>query len=135
MNLIDNKEPDNNKITKERLYVKSNKSKKIELKNLDIINEFELSEEHDDMRIQIKKIKNLTFKNNVIDIEKKMIVSSVRLNKISKLGHKLTPLVWEYYKNRGNVDVNQVIKQYGKNNLIINYSIKTPIKNSNIEIE
>lgn len=136
MNLIDNKEPDNNKITKERLYVKSNKGKKIELKNLDIINEIELSDELDDMTtIQIKKIKNLTFKNNVIDIEKKMIVSSVRLNKTSKLGHKLTPLVWEYYKNRGNIDVNQVIKQYGKNNLIINYSIKTPLKNSNIEIE
>ena len=86
MNLIDNKEQDINKITKERLYVKSNKGKKIELKNLDIINEIELSNELDDMTtIQIKKIKNLTFKNNVIDIEKKMIVSSVRLNKTSKL--------------------------------------------------
>ena len=110
----------------ERIYVKSNKKsgKKIELKNLDNIKQIEESGELDEWtQNKLGQIKNPTFKNNVFDYGEKKLVSSVRLVKISKLGRKLTPMVWEYYKNRANLDINQVIKQYGRENLIINYSI------------
>lgn len=110
----------------ERIYVKSNKKsgKKIELKNLDLIAQIEESGELDEWtQNKMSLIKNTTFKNNVFDYGEKKLVSSVRLVKTSKMGRKLTPMVWEYYKNRANLDINQVIKQYGRDNLIINYSI------------
>lgn len=110
----------------ERIYVKSNKKsgKKIELKNLDLIAQIEKSGELDEWtQNKLGQIKNTTFKNNVFDYGEKKLVSSVRLVKTSKLGRKLTPMVWEYYKNRANLDINQLIKQYGRENLIINYSI------------
>jgi hypothetical protein len=111
----------------ERIFVKSNKknSKNIELKNLDIIKEIEEMCELDEWtQNKLSLIKNSIFKNNIFDYNKKLIVSSVRLIKINKLGKKLTPLIWEYYKNRANIDINQVIKEYGRENLIINYSIQ-----------
>lgn len=114
------------KVKEERIYVKSNKKsgKKIELKNLDLISKIEESGELDEWtKNKLSQIKNTTFKNNVFDYGEKKLVSSVRLVKASKLGRKLTPMVWEYYKNRANLDINQIIKQYGRENLIINYSI------------
>ncbi len=114
------------KAKEERIFVKSNKKsgKKIELKNLDLIEQIMKSKEIDEWTLnKLLEIKNQIFKNNVFDYEEKKLVSSVRLIKISKLGKKLTPMVWEYYKNRGNTDINQIIKQYGRTNLIINYSI------------
>lgn len=108
----------------ERVYVKSNKGTKIELKNLDQLKLIEESGELDEWtRKKLSEIKNITFKNNVFDIEEKKLVSSMRLVKTSKLGRKVTPMVWEYYKNRGNLDVNQIIKKHSRENLIINYSI------------
>lgn len=121
----------------DRIYVKSNKKsgKKIELKNLDIIKEIEESGKLDEwVQNKLSLIKNITFKNNIFDCGEKKIVSSVRLVKTSKLGRNLTPMIWEYYKNRANLDINQVIKQYGRENLIINYSIP-PNKKNNIPIE
>jgi hypothetical protein len=121
----------------ERLFVKSNKKsgKKIELKNLDIIKEIEDSRELDEWtQNKLAEIKNITFKNNVFDYGEKKLVSSVRLIKTSKLGRKLTPMVWEYYKNRANLDINHIIKQYGRENLIINYSIP-PNQNKKIIIQ
>ena len=112
------------KLKEERVYVKSNKGTKIELKNLDQLKLIEGSSVLDEWTIKkLSEIKNLTFKNNIFDIEKKMIVSSIRLVKTSKLNRTSTPMVWEYYKNRGNLDVNQIIKKYSRNNLIINYLI------------
>lgn len=120
------KEVEFKKPKEERIFVKSNKKsgKKIELKNLDLIKQIEESGELDEWtQNKLSQIKNQTFKNNVFDCGEKKLVSSVRLVKISKLGRKLTPMVWEYYKNRANLDINQVIKQYGRDKLIINYSI------------
>ena len=37
-------------------------------------------------------------------------------------------LVWQYYRHRGCLNVNDVIKKYGRNSLVINYSI-TPVNN------
>lgn len=108
----------------ERVYVKSNKGKKIELKNLDQLKLIEESGELDEWtRKKLSEIKNVTFKNNVFDIDEKKLVSSIRLVKTSKLGRTVTPMIWEYYKNRGNLDVNEIIKKYSRDNLIINYSI------------
>lgn len=126
----------------ERIFVKSNKGKKIELKNLDQIESAIQSGIIEPWTLErILLIKNQTFKNNVIDVGAQphpMIVSSIRFVKTSKLGRKLTPMVWEYYKNRGNLDVNQVINQYGRNNLVINYSLN-PLslkkKSPQIELE
>lgn len=112
------------KFKEERIYVKSNKGKKIELKNLETIKLIEESGELDQWtQSELGKIKNFTFKNNIFDCEEKKIVSSVRLLKTSKLGRTVKPMVWEYYKNRGNLDINQIIKQYGRSNLVINYSV------------
>ena len=123
------------KLKEKRVYVKSNKGTKIELKNLDQLKLIEESGELDEWTIKkLSEIKNLTFKNNVFDIEKKMLVSSIRLVKTSKLSKTLTPIVWEYYKNRGNLDVNQIIKKYSRGNLIINYSI-CPKRNKNIIVK
>jgi hypothetical protein len=121
---IDVKPNQMRKIKEERTYVKSNKGTKIELKNLDQIKLIEESGILDEWTgKKLSEIKNITFKNNVFDIEEKKLVSSIRLVKTSKLGRKVTPMVWEYYKNRGNLDVNQIIKKYSRENLIIYYSI------------
>jgi hypothetical protein len=131
-----NKETEIKKCKEERVFVKSNKGKKIELKNLDTIKLLEESGEIEPWTYnELSKIKNSTFKNNIFDVENKLIVSSIRLKKISKLGRNLTPMIWEYYKNRGNMDVNFIIKQYGRNNLIINYSLHPQQKKTNIIIE
>jgi hypothetical protein len=113
------------KLFKEKLIVKSNKkNKKIELKNLEKIKEIEeniILEPY--TKNELSKIKNIIFKNNIYDIEKHQIVSSIRLLKQSKLGNTIQPMVWEYYRHRGNLDVNEIIKKYGRDNLVINYSI------------
>jgi len=115
-----------NEISKDKkIIVKSNKkNKKIELKNLDKIKEIEeniILEPY--TKNELSKIKNIIFKNNIFDIEKNQIVSSIRLLKQSKLGNTIQPMVWEYYRHRGNLDVNEIIKKYGRDNLVINYSI------------
>jgi len=144
INLINDNSDNNNeknqiiKSKEERLFVKTNKKsgKKIELKNLYIIKQINESGELDEWtQNKLSQIKNLTFKNNVFDYNEKKIVSSVRLIKTSKLGRKLTPMIWEYYKNRANLDINQIIKQYGREKLIINYSIPTKSKDKIIQID
>lgn len=113
-----------------KIFVKSNKGIKIELKNINQIKLIENSDNIDDWtKKKLLEIKNLTFKNNIFDIEQNKIVSSVRIIKTSKLGKKITPLLWEYYRNRGNLDVNMIIKKYSRENLSINYSIY-PLKNN-----
>jgi hypothetical protein len=138
MDIIQNIIEPERKPKEERIFVKSNKKsgKKIELKNLDLIKQIEESGELDEWtQNKLGQIKNTTFKNNVFDYGEKKLVSSVRLVKTSKLGRKLTPMVWEYYKNRANLDINQVIKQYGRENLIINYSIPPQNKKQNLLID
>ena len=136
-NNYDNNSPLIIKPKEEKIFVKTNKKsgKKIELKNLDIIKQIEESGELDEWtQNKLFQIKNSTFKNNVFDYSEKKLVSSVRLIKTSKLGRKLTPMVWEYFKNRANLDINQIIKQYGRENLIINYSIPPKSKDKIVQI-
>jgi hypothetical protein len=79
-----------------------------------------------------KEFNNLTFEKNVTDDEKKMIVKSIYLKKKTKMNREMQTLVWQYYRHRGSLNVNDVIKKYGRDSLVINYSI-IPKKNDCIE--
>jgi len=76
-------------------------------------------------------IKNIKFKKNILDLEKQMIVKSVYLKKRSKSSTEIVNLVWQYYKHRGKLDVNSIISKYGRENLVINYSIRQDPGDSN----
>ena len=71
----------------------------------------------------IEKIKNPVFKKNVIDTGTNWVVSSIYLVKKTKLERTMSTMVWEYYRHRPKLDVNEIIKKYKKENLIINYKI------------
>ena len=80
---------------------------------------------------KLLKVKNEIFKINILDIETKLIVSSVYLKKNNKnhenkenINNKeMKTMVWEYYKSRNKTNVNDIINKYGRDNLIINYSL------------
>ena len=105
-------------------------SKNIKLNNLELINE--LTELDSYTNNLINNIKNPIFKNNVIDLEVKKIVSSIYLKKKSKLGKNIETMIWQYYRHRGKQDVNEIIYKYQRDNLIINYSTDSNI-NKKIE--
>lgn len=71
----------------------------------------------------LSEIKNPVFAENVFDLEKKLVVNSVYLNKITKMGRGMSTMVWQYFRHRGKLNVNRLIKQYGRENLTINYKI------------
>lgn len=71
----------------------------------------------------IQSIKNPVFKKNVVDTGTSQVVSSIYLKKITKLERKMSTMVWEYYRHRSKLDVNDIIKKYKIENLIINYKI------------
>jgi hypothetical protein len=81
--------------------------------------------------MKIEDIKNHTFKKNIIDTEENKIVSSIYLNSNKRIDNSefytknCKHLIWKYYKDRNKINVNDVIKQYGRDILIINYSIET----------
>jgi len=102
------------------------KDKKVNLDNLEIISLIENSDDIDQYTKNfLSNIKNLTFKNNILDLENKKIVNSIYLKKKSKIGRHIETMIWQFYRHRGKKDVNQIIKQYGRDNLIINYSINS----------
>lgn len=97
---------------------------KNKLENIDEIKKLEESGELDAFTTRkLAEIKNPIFKNNVFDMETKQLVSSICLIKYSKYEKKMTPIIWSYYRDRNRTDVNTVIKQHGRDKLIINYSI------------
>ncbi len=71
----------------------------------------------------LTSMNNLEFMNNVFDVDKKLVVNSIYLNKITKLGRSMSTMVWQYFRHRGKLNVNKLIKQYGRENLTINYKI------------
>ena len=71
----------------------------------------------------IQSIKNPVFKINILDTETNQVVSSIYLIKKTKLGRTLNTMVWQFFRHRSKLDVNKIIKQYGRENLIINYKI------------
>ncbi len=71
----------------------------------------------------IDSIKNPVFKTNIVDTETNQVVNSIYLVKKTKLGRTLNTMVWQIFRHRGKLNVNQVIKKYSRENLIINYKI------------
>ena len=71
----------------------------------------------------LTSMNNVEFMTNVFDVDKKLVVNSIYLNKITKLGRSMSTMVWQYFRHRGKLNVNKVIKQYGRENLTINYKI------------
>ncbi len=71
----------------------------------------------------IESIKNPVFKTNIVDVETNQVVNSIYLVKKTKLGRTMSTMVWQFFRHRGKLNVNQVIKQYKRENLIINYKI------------
>ncbi len=71
----------------------------------------------------IQSIKNPVFKTNIVDVETNQVVNSIYLVKKTKLGRTMNTMVWQFFRHRGKLNVNQVIKQYKRENLIINYKI------------
>jgi hypothetical protein len=71
----------------------------------------------------LSSIKNPAFVENTFDLEKKLFVNSIYLNKITKIGRSMSTMIWQFYRHRGKLSVNKVIKQYGRENLTINYKI------------
>lgn len=70
------------------------------------------------------KINNPIFKNNILDAETNKIVKKIRLKKMSNCGKILTPLIWEYFRDRAKTNVNNIINLHKRENLIIIYSIQ-----------
>jgi hypothetical protein len=75
---------------------------------------------------KLSKIRNVTFKNNVFDLSFNMIVKSVYLKSMNNY-KKI--LIWSYFRDRGNKNVNDIIHKYKRSNLIVNYSILPKNKN------
>jgi hypothetical protein len=71
--------------------------------------------------MKIENIKNETFKKNTIDNEMNLLISSVYLK-------NKNILIWSYYRDRGKINVNDIIKKFGRNIIVINYSKETHIK-------
>ena len=74
--------------------------------------------------MKIENIKNETFKEYSIDDETNKLISSIYLISFDNLKQK-SRLIWSYYRDRGRINVNNIIKKYERNTLIINYSIET----------
>ena len=105
----------------------SNKTKNNKAETLDLDQLIEDISQDDQIDERTKNflvgMKNPVFITNVFDTDKKLVVNSVYLNKITKLGRSLSTMVWQYFRHRGKLNVNQLIKQYGRENLTINYKI------------
>ena len=79
--------------------------------------------------MKIEDIKNDLFRRNVIDANNNMIVKSIFLkNSVENDKFKRTTL-WKYYRDRSKKNVNEIINDYGREILVINYSIETHKKN------
>ncbi len=73
--------------------------------------------------MKIENIKNEIFIEYSIDNETNKFISLVYLINFNK--NKKNRLLWSYYRDRNKINVNNIIKKYGRNSLIINYSIET----------
>jgi hypothetical protein len=57
-------------------------------------------------------LKNETFIKNIIDPKTGKQVKKIYQIKLSKLNRIVEPMVWEYYKNRGNMSVEEIYKKF-----------------------
>lgn len=64
------------------------------------------------MPSKIAHLKNPIFISNIKDPNTNKYVKKIYQVKTSKIGRTIEPLVWEYYKNRGNMSVEETYKKY-----------------------
>lgn len=57
-------------------------------------------------------LKNEIFIKNIIDPKTGKQVKKIYQIKLSKLNRIVEPMVWEYYKNRGNMSVEEIYKKF-----------------------
>jgi hypothetical protein len=72
--------------------------------------------------MKIENLKNQIFTEYSIDNETNKFINYVHL--INFGNSKKSRLLWSYYRDRSKINVNNIIKKYGRNNIIINYSIE-----------
>lgn len=70
--------------------------------------------------MKIENLKNQIFTEYSIDNETNKLINYVHL--INFNNTKKSRLLWSYFRDRGKINVNNIIKKYGRNNIIINYS-------------
>lgn len=58
------------------------------------------------------QLKNQVFINNITDPLTGNQVKKIFQTKISKIGRIVEPMVWEYYKNRANMSVEEAYKKF-----------------------
>ena len=75
--------------------------------------------------MKIEDIKNDLFRKNVIDIDNNMIVKSIFLKNNEENNKSRRTTLWKYYRDRSKRNVNEIIDKYGRDILVINYSIET----------
>lgn len=64
------------------------------------------------MPSKINHLKNPVFIENIKDPNTGKYVKKIYQVKTSKIGRTIEPLVWEYYKNRGNTSIESIYKKY-----------------------
>ena len=57
-------------------------------------------------------LKNQVFIDNIIDPNTGKQVKKIYQIKLSKINRIVEPMVWEYYRNRGNTSINDIYKKY-----------------------
>lgn len=67
------------------------------------------------------ELKNELFLNNINDPKTNKQVKKIFQIKTSKLGRIVKPMVWEYYKNRSNMSIQEVYNKFKGSNLQIIY--------------
>ena len=75
--------------------------------------------------MKIEDIKNDLFRKNVVDVDYNMIVKSIFLKNNEENNKMRRTIIWKYYRDRNKRNVNEIIEKYGRDILVINYSIET----------
>jgi len=81
------------------------------------------------------EIKNPIFRQNVVCNKTGKVIKKVWAFKITKLERTKRDLVWEYYRHRGKLNVNDLLKKYKPEDVQIIYSEKPSspqVMNNNI---
>jgi len=62
--------------------------------------------------MKVDNLKNPIFISNITDPLTNKYVKKIYHVKISKLNRIVEPMVWEYYKNRGNMSIQEVYNKF-----------------------
>ncbi len=62
--------------------------------------------------MKIDNLKNQTFISNITEPVSNKYVKKIFHVKVSKLDRIIEPMIWEYYKNRANMSIEELYKKY-----------------------